>query len=124
MFNNSDNLANPVAMIKWSDAAILYVKTYLNKIAATEGVSGIRLAIRETGCSGFSYVTEPVSTPQADDLVFPLTEIYCLYVDSKSYPLLRGVRVDCVKQGLTNKLIFENPNQTGQCGCGESFTIK
>ena len=42
------------------------------------------------------------------------------YLDEKELEL---VKVDFVKEGLNQKLVFVNPNQTGQCGCGESFTV-
>jgi iron-sulfur cluster assembly protein len=61
--------------------------------------------------------------PAEQDRVFPFLEGYDLYIEKNSYPFLKGVRIDYVKQGLSSKLVFDNPNQTGLCGCGESFTV-
>ena len=57
------------------------------------------------------------------DIVSPLTEDCLICIDKASYPYLKGIQIDYVKQGLNQKFVFNNPNQTGQCGCGESFTV-
>lgn len=85
---------------------------------------GVRISVKKTGCSGYSYAVDYVVDICAEDKVFPLDETYYVYIDAKSYPFLKGIHVDYVKQGLNAKLVFENPNQTGMCGCGESFTIQ
>lgn len=104
-----------------SDAA----KTRLIKvIELTEGAKAMRLSVRKTGCSGYSYDLQAVSEIFVDDLVLEIQDTYKLYIDVKSYPLLKGLSIDYVKQGLQTKFVFENPLQTGQCGCGESFTIE
>jgi iron-sulfur cluster assembly accessory protein len=102
-----------------SEAAKSHILSYLNK----QGQKGIRLSVKKTGCSGLSYVIDYVDTPQEHDLVLPLTDDYILCIDKGSYPFLKGMEVDYVKQGLNHKFTFSNPNQTGQCGCGESFTV-
>ncbi len=106
--------------IKFSDAAIKHVVSYLDK---QEHNKGIRLSVKKTGCSGLSYVVDYVNEPVSSDFVVPLTQKYSIWIDKTSYPFLQGMNVDYVKQGLNYKFIFNNPNQTGQCGCGESFTV-
>ena len=93
--------------------------SYMTKQA---GCCGVRLSVKKTGCSGYSYVVDYVMTASEDDLVCPLDSVYHLYVDKKSLPYLKGLTIDYVKQGFNYKLVFSNPNQTGECGCGESFT--
>ena len=46
-----------------------------------------------------------------------------LVIDEKSLPLLDGTEIDFARQGLNSSFVFRNPNVTGECGCGESFTI-
>ena len=104
-----------------SDAAKKHLLGYLNK---ETGSQGVRLSVKKTGCSGYSYVVDYVKSAEADDLVFPFEAPYQLFIDKKSYPFLKGIAIDFVKQGLNAKLVFNNPNQTGECGCGESFTIE
>ena len=105
--------------IYFTPADKLHVASYLKKVVT----QGIRLSVKKTGCSGLSYVVDYVDESQRDDLVFSLDENYLVYIDKKSYPYLKGVSIDYVKNGLNSKFIFNNPNQTGQCGCGESFTL-
>ncbi len=107
--------------ITFSEAATRHVLSYLAK---QNNSKGIRLSVKETGCSGLSYVVDYVEAPLTADIVFPLTELHMVCIDKASYPYLKGVHVDYVKQGLNYKFVFNNPNQTGQCGCGESFTVK
>jgi len=106
--------------VLFSDSARAHVLSYLKK---NEGCKGVRLSVKKTGCSGLSYVVDYVLAPEQDDVTFLLDESYWVYIDKKSYPYLKGISVDYVKQGLNKKLVFSNPNQTGQCGCGESFTV-
>lgn len=114
------HVSNEKPAIRFSDSAINHIVSYLKK--NVENV-GVRLSVKKTGCSGFSYVVDYVLSPLEGDLIVPLSEDYILCVDKASYPFLRDMQVDYVKQGFNFKFIFNNPNQTGQCGCGESFTV-
>ncbi|MDR3441440.1 MAG: iron-sulfur cluster assembly accessory protein [Legionella sp.] len=106
--------------INFSESVIKHLVSYLQKNAEYKGV---RLSVKKTGCSGLSYVVDYVLAPVEGDLVIPLNESYLVCIDKSSYPFLQNMNVDYVKQGLNFKFIFNNPNQTGQCGCGESFTV-
>ncbi len=97
-----------------------HVLSYLAKKPDTKG---IRFSVKKTGCSGLSYVVDYIDAPHPDDIILPLTEEYVMCLDKKSYPFLKGIEVDYVKKGLNYQFEFHNPNQTGQCGCGESFTV-
>lgn len=112
------NTLNP--NISFSESAVKHLIAYLDK---NENCQGVRLSVKKTGCSGLSYVVDYVSEPVESDLEMPLSSGYSVWVDKTSYPFLKDMRVDYVKQGLNFKFIFNNPNQTGQCGCGESFTV-
>ena len=96
---------------------------FLAYLAQQNGSVGLRLSVKKTGCSGLSYVVDAASSIKETDYCFPFTDVFQLLVDKNSYPYLKGVSIDYVKQGLNYKLIFTNPNQSGQCGCGESFTV-
>ena len=69
-----------------------------------------------------AYVLEFVDEPQADDQVFEEHGVR-LFVDPKSLVYLEGTELDFVREGLNEGLQFRNPNVTGECGCGESFTV-
>jgi iron-sulfur cluster assembly protein len=47
-----------------------------------------------------------------------------VFVDAESLALVDGTQIDFVKQGLSEQFVFQNPNVTAECGCGESFTTK
>ena len=83
---------------------------------------GLRLSVKATGCSGYSYIVDYADSTSPDDLVFEDQGIK-LYVDPASFPALDGTRVDFVRKGLNESFQFENPNAKGECGCGESFTL-
>lgn len=103
-----------------SETAMKHVLAYLGK---QQDCVGIRFSVKKTGCSGLSYVVDFVNSPNDNDMVQKLNDEYQLYIDKASFPYLKGMNVDYVTQGLNSKFVFNNPNQTGQCGCGESFTV-
>lgn len=106
--------------IYFSESAKKHLLAYLDK---QKQYLGVRLSVKKTGCSGLSYVVDYVSEPLDTDLKMPLTAEYSVWIDKGSYPFLHEMSVDYIKQGLNFKFVFNNPNQTGQCGCGESFTV-
>lgn len=94
------------------------VRHYLEK----EGGGALRLGVRRTGCSGWAYTVDIARAAEPDDAVFEDDGIR-IVVDSDSLPLLDGMEVDYVAEGLNRTFRFENPNATDACGCGESFTV-
>ena len=105
--------------VSLTENAVNHVSSYLEDRG--KGV-GIRLAVKTTGCSGLMYVLEPVDEPQSEDLKFDCSGVE-VYVDPKSLIYVDGTEMDYVKQGLNEGFEFKNPNESGQCGCGESFTV-
>ena len=83
---------------------------------------GLRLGIKTSGCSGMAYVLEFVDEVNADDQVFEDQGVV-IVVDEKSLLHIDGTELDFVKEGLNEGFAFNNPNMTGECGCGESFSV-
>lgn len=83
---------------------------------------GLRVGVRKTGCNGFAYVVNYADEIEPGDVVFEDRGVKVV-VDEKSLKLIDGTEVDFVKQGLNEAFRFRNPNVTGECGCGESFSI-
>lgn len=96
---------------------------HLQQQAGNKGVRGVRISVKESGCTGYMYVMEEVDAGQADDLEVPLDNGLVLFVDGQSLAFLRGTRLDYVREGINRSLKFINPNVTSACGCGESFSI-
>jgi iron-sulfur cluster assembly protein len=82
---------------------------------------GIRVSVKDGGCSGYEYGIDITSNPQADDLVIQQGKVL-VYVDAKSAPLLEGVVIDFVEGVMDSGFKFTNPNASDTCGCGKSFT--
>ena len=80
------------------------------------------MGIRTAGCSGLAYVLEFVDEPDPNDQRFESNGV-SIFVDPKSLVYLNGLKMDFVKEGLNEGFKFSNPNQKGECGCGESFTV-
>ena len=95
------------------------VKAYLD--ARGKGI-GLRVGIKKTGCSGYAYVVNYADDVNDSDIVFEDHGVKVV-VDEKSLELIDGTEVDFVKQGLNEAFRFRNPNVTGECGCGESFSV-
>lgn len=83
---------------------------------------GVRFGIKRTGCSGFGYTVDVAQTLADDDVVFDQDGVRLL-VARKSLPFIDGTEIDFRREGLNAAFVFKNPNATGECGCGESFTV-
>lgn len=102
-------------------SAIKHIKKILAK--PVQGKC-FRLSIKRSGCSGFAYVVDYVDSFHSEDLKFSIDNDLAVFVDRLSFPILKGVCIDYVQNGLNGTLKFINPNQTAACGCGESFSIE
>jgi iron-sulfur cluster assembly protein len=83
---------------------------------------GIRLGIRTTGCSGLAYVLEYVDDLEETDHVFD-SDGFKIVVDPKSLPIIDGLIIDYVRNGLNEGFEFINQKEKDRCGCGESFRV-
>lgn len=101
-------------------AALMHIKQALQKRG---GGKGIRLDVKTTGCSGKSYVVDYVDEARPDDFIFQGDTEIIICVSPHIFPLIKGTQIDYVRKGLNSSFVFNNPNVTGACGCGESFTI-
>jgi len=105
--------------VSLTPAAADRVRTYLD--ARGKGV-GLRVGIKSTGCSGYAYVVNYADDVEPSDVVFEDQGVKVV-VDRESLELIDGTEVDFIKQGLNEAFRFRNPNVTGECGCGESFSV-
>ena len=84
--------------------------------------AGLRVGVMPGGCSGFKYALNVEDRPGEDDIVVE-SEGVRLFVDGFSGQYLNGVTIDYMVTMQSSGFTFENPNATGGCGCGSSFTV-
>jgi iron-sulfur cluster assembly protein len=82
---------------------------------------GLRVSVLPGGCSGFKYSLNIEERPLEDDLIVETGSVR-IFVDGFSLPYLNGVTIDYVSSMQGSGFTFSNPNSTGGCGCGSSFT--
>lgn len=116
----SVEIADPSQSIVITDAAAAHFRERIRR----ESARAIRLAVKESGCTGYMYDLSLADGARSEDLDLPLGENLHLYVDRGSLAILQGTRIDYVRDGLNRVLRFENPNAEDYCGCGESFNMK
>ena len=93
-----------------------------SRIATRGRGLGLRLAVKASGCSGYSYVVDYADEVRPGRPGFRQRGRQGV-VDPDSLRAHRRHTVDFVRQGLNESFRFENPNIKGECGCGESFTV-
>lgn len=82
---------------------------------------GIIVGVKKTGCSGYAYILEFADLPVEG--YHKHFEKFTLFVDPLAEGYIDGITIDYIKQGLNERFEFINPNESGRCGCGESFTV-
>lgn len=97
----------------------------VKKFMAAEGVSpdmgGLRVSVQPGGCSGFKYSLLIEDQAADDDTVLP-QDGFRVFVDPFSMQYLNGVAIDYVSSMQGSGFTFKNPNASGGCGCGSSFS--
>jgi iron-sulfur cluster assembly protein len=106
-------------MINVTPRAASKIVSSLNRRGA--GI-GIRVGTRTTGCSGLAYVLEYVDQSDITDHVFN-SDGFKVVVDPKSLPIIDGLIIDWVRNGLNEGFEFINEKERDRCGCGESFRV-
>jgi iron-sulfur cluster assembly protein len=102
-----------------TESALRQIKKVLSQQAKAEG---LRVGVKKTGCSGYSYVLGFVEQVEANDEVFERDGVK-IVVDKQALSLLDGTELDYQREGLNESFKFHNPKVTATCGCGESFSV-
>ena len=110
---------NPV--IKVSDNAALRIKEIMS--SAEKDSLGVRVSVKTGGCAGMSYVMEYTKEVNPHDEMIEDKGVK-VFVDSAAVMYLLGTEMDYKKEELSSSFVFNNPNETERCGCGESFKIE
>src|SRR3954447_14372175 len=83
---------------------------------------GVRVGVKNGGCAGMSYTLEPADAVKPGDEVVEEKGVTVL-VDPKAVLFLLGTQMDFQTTKLASQFVFNNPNQTSACGCGESVAL-
>jgi iron-sulfur cluster assembly protein len=84
--------------------------------------AGLRVGVMPGGCSGFKYEMSIDEAPIDDDVILDVSGVR-VFVDPFSAQYLNGVSIDYVQTMQSAGFAFDNPNATGGCGCGTSFSV-
>ena len=83
---------------------------------------GVRVGVKSGGCAGMSYAMDYVKEINPNDEVIEDKGVK-VFIDSAAVMYLLGTEMDYKKEDFSSTFVFNNPNETERCGCGESFKI-
>ncbi len=107
-------------MITLTEAAAKRAKVLIAK--SEKPVLGLRVGVDSRGCSGFSYVVEYAEEQKKLEDVIEDKGVK-IFIDPTAVMFLLGSEMDYVEDKFHTGFVFNNPNEKGRCGCGESFHI-
>lgn len=114
-------VAAPTVELNITPAAAEEVKKFMAGEDDLPETAGLRVRVVPGGCSGFQYSLNIEEESRQGDFVIE-EEGVRLFVDMFSAQYLNGVTIDYTSNMMGSGFTFENPNATGGCGCGSSFT--
>ncbi|HUG28535.1 MAG TPA: iron-sulfur cluster assembly accessory protein [Gemmatimonadales bacterium] len=121
MSSTSEQTTSPGLDVQLTAAAATEVQKFMvaENVEPTE--AGLRVSVLPGGCSGFKYSLNIEERPIEDDMVLEVNGVR-MFVDGFSASYLNGITIDYVTGMMGSGFTFNNPNATGGCGCGSSFT--
>ena len=112
----------PGFLLTITDKGAARVAEVIGQYKLPEG-AGLRAGVTEGGCSGLNYDVEVAEEPNPDETVFVLNGTN-IFVNVFSAQYISGMTIDWTSSMQESRFVFNNPNATGGCGCGVSFTVK
>jgi iron-sulfur cluster assembly protein len=106
--------------MRLTDAAAARIKDIMAK--SDKPYAGLRVGVRNGGCAGMAYTMEYAESAQPTDEVVEDKGVKIL-IDPKAVLFLLGTEMDYKVDKLSAQFVFNNPNQTSACGCGESVQL-
>jgi len=107
-------------ILSLTDKAAEHVRALVER--GGDGVIGIRIGIKTAGCSGMKYEVE--STTEKKPFEDSITEKgVTVLVDPAAVMFIIGSEMDWSEDKFSSGFVFNNPNETARCGCGESFSV-
>jgi iron-sulfur cluster assembly protein len=113
--------SQPEIQLTITPAAAAEVRKFIEAENVSPDEGGLRVSIQPGGCSGFKYSLLIEDKPAEDDIIVP-QEGFRVFVDPFSLQYVANVAIDYVTSMQGSGFTFNNPNATGGCGCGSSFS--
>jgi len=107
-------------IIKLSDGAANRIKEIMKNVESNS--IGVRVAVKSGGCAGMSYVMEYAKEINPSDEIIEDKGVK-VFVDAAAVMYLLGTEMDYKKEEFSSSFVFNNPNESERCGCGESFKV-
>ena len=107
-------------IISLSDNAALRIKEIMS--SADNQSIGVRVSVKAGGCAGMSYIMEYTKKVNPNDEVIEEKGVK-VFIDPAAVMYLFGTEMDYKKEEFSSQFVFNNPNETERCGCGESFKV-
>jgi iron-sulfur cluster assembly protein len=107
-------------VMRLTDAAATRIKDVMAR--AEKPVAGVRVGVKNGGCAGMEYTMEYADAVKSNDEVVEDKGVKIL-IDPKAVLFLLGTEMDYKTEKLSAQFVFNNPNQTSACGCGESVQL-
>lgn len=114
-------VAAPSISLGVTEAAAGEIKKFMASEEGLPETAGLRVRVVPGGCSGFQYSLNIEEESRQGDFILNEHGV-TLFVDMFSAQYLNGVEIDYVSGVMGSGFTFKNPNATGSCGCGTSFT--
>jgi iron-sulfur cluster assembly protein len=116
--------ANGVDMARAAISLTPAAASRVRELMATsgEGAIGLRLGVKPSGCSGFSYQLEFAKDIEPGAEVVE-TDGIKVVIEPRAVMFVLGTELDFVQDKLGAQFVFRNPNEKARCGCGESFSV-
>lgn len=111
----------PEVMVTVTPGACTEVKKFMEQEGVDPAKGGLRVSVQPGGCSGFKYGLLIEDEAAEDDMILD-QEGWRVFVDPFSAQYINGVTIDYVSSMQGSGFTFKNPNATGGCGCGSSFS--
>ena len=103
-----------------TDTAAARVKEIM--ASSAEPIAGLRIGVKKGGCAGMEYTMEYAEAQRPHEEVVEDNGVK-VFIEPKAILFLLGTRMDYRTEKLSAGFVFDNPNQTSACGCGESVSI-
>ncbi len=107
-------------VMRLTETAAARIKDILGR--ADQPIAGVRVGVKNGGCAGMSYTMEYAERANPTDEVVDDKGVRLL-IDPKAVLFLLGTEMDFKVDKLSSGFVFNNPNQTSACGCGESVAL-